>query len=199
MLKKAKTGSWPGGRVPLGYRFEKEHGLQIDENEAPIVRRVFELYVQGQSGSSAIAQELNRSGYRTRTGKKFGRKAVLDILRNVMYRGQFMWQKQAFDSPHAAIIPTELFESAAAILQQRSDRNRRKALAQSGRTHSQWSDPLRLLSLTHGRGQRQRARPEARVLRLLQTPRDQGVRPGLRARRMAGRADPDRHSEGLPR
>ncbi len=121
MLKKAKTGSWPGGRVPLGYRFEKERGLQIDENEAPIVRRVFELYVQGQSGSSAIAQELNRSGYRTRTGKKFGRKAVLDILRNVMYRGQFMWQKQAFDSPHAAIISTELFESAAAILQQRSD------------------------------------------------------------------------------
>lgn len=121
MLKKAKTGSWPGGRVPLGYRFEKEHGLQIDENEAPIVRRVFEMYVEGQSGSSAIAQDLNRAGFRTRTGKKFGRKAVLDILRNVMYRGQFMWQKQAFDSPHAAIIPTEVFEAASVILQKRSD------------------------------------------------------------------------------
>lgn len=121
MLKKAKTGSWPGGRVPLGYRFDKENGLQIDEAEAPIVRRVFEMYVEGQAGSSAIAQDLNHAGFRTRTGRKFGRKAVLDILRNVMYRGQFMWQKQAFDSPHAAIIPPETFEAASAILQQRSD------------------------------------------------------------------------------
>ena len=121
MLKKAQTGSWPGGRVPLGYRFDKQDGLQIDESEAPIVRRVFQMYVEGQDGSGAIAQDLNRAGFRTRTGKKFGRKAVLDILRNVMYRGQFMWQKQAFDSPHQPIIPAETFEAAGAILQKRSD------------------------------------------------------------------------------
>jgi site-specific DNA recombinase len=121
MLKKAKTGSWPGGRVPLGYKFDAERGLQVDETAAPIVRRVFGMYVEGQAGSSAIAQDLNRAGFRTRTGKKFGRKAVLDILRNVMYRGQFMWQKQAFDSTHEPIISVETFEAAGAILQKRSD------------------------------------------------------------------------------
>jgi hypothetical protein len=82
---------------------------------------VFELYIEGQSGSSAIAQELNRAGFRTRRGKKFTRKAVLDILRNPMYRGQFKWQKEVFKSPHEPIVSKETFEAAGAILQKRSD------------------------------------------------------------------------------
>ena len=121
MAKKAEMGEWPGGRVPLGYRFDKKDGLQIEENEAPIIRRVFEAYVDGQAGSGAIAQDLNRAGFRTRTGKKFGRKAILDILRNPMYRGQFKWQKEVFDSPHEPIIAPAAFEAASAILQKRSD------------------------------------------------------------------------------
>ena len=120
MLKKAKSGSWPGGRVPLGYRLEESQGLVIEEPEAQIIRRIFELYVQGNEGSSAIAHELNRSGFRTRRGKKFSRKTVLDILRNPFYVGRFRWQKQEFESDHEPIVSDEIFEAAQQILQKRS-------------------------------------------------------------------------------
>jgi hypothetical protein len=51
---------------------------------------------------SAIAQRLNKEGCRTGRGRKFGRKAVLHILRNPFYIGHFRWQKEAFDEPAPA-------------------------------------------------------------------------------------------------
>ena len=69
MLKKAQTGKWPGGTVPLGYRFSAETGLEIEEKEALIVRKIFKHYTAGKEGSSAIASHLNNTGYRTKKGK----------------------------------------------------------------------------------------------------------------------------------
>lgn len=121
MLKKAELGEWPGGRVPIGYRFEPKAGLVIDESEAVIVRKVFDLYTTGRDGTSAIAQRLNDEGFRTHQGKKFNRKTVLNIVRNPMYVGRFRWHKQEFPSPHEPIVSDETFEAAQAILGQRAE------------------------------------------------------------------------------
>lgn len=121
MFKKAELGQWPGGCIPIGYSFDSKAGLQIDENDAPIVRKVFELYIEGKEGSSAIAQRLNREGFRTRRGRKFSRKSVLQILRNPMYVGRFRWQKQEFASPHPPIIAESTFAAAKQILDSRSE------------------------------------------------------------------------------
>ena len=126
MLKKAQTGEWPGGTVPLGYRFESEDGLLIVESEAQIVRKVFDLYIQGNEGSSAIANKLNQSGYRTRKGNKFSRKAVLVILRSPFYVGRFRWQKEEFESGHESIVSDEVFEAAQKILAKRSSESNGK-------------------------------------------------------------------------
>ena len=120
MLKKAQSGSWPGGAVPFGYKNGQEYGLQVSEDEAAIVRRIFELYVEGKEGSSAICDILNAAGYRKRNGKKFDRKAVLFILRNPFYLGQFRWQKQIFDGEHDSIVSVEIFTKANEILEKRS-------------------------------------------------------------------------------
>lgn len=120
MRKKAQTGKWPGGRVPLGYTFHPDTGLQIHQDESVIVRKIFDLYINGKEGSSAIAQTLNREGYRTKQGRKFNRKGILVILRNPFYVGRFRWQKEEFESEHEAILSEETFQAAQAILQERS-------------------------------------------------------------------------------
>lgn len=121
MLKKAKTGKWPGGTVPLGYQMDAEGQLVINETEAVIVRRVFELYTKAHEGSSAIAQKLNADGFRTRRGRRFGRKSVLHIIRNPFYVGRFRWQQEEFEGEHEAIIPEPIFREAQQILERRSE------------------------------------------------------------------------------
>ena len=120
MLRKAQTGSWPGGTVPLGYSFEAEQGLLIKEPEAQIVRKVFELYTEGHEGSGTIANHLNTSGLRTRKGNKFSRKAILVILRSPFYVGRFRWQQAEFESGHESIVSDLTFEAAQIILTKRS-------------------------------------------------------------------------------
>jgi site-specific DNA recombinase len=120
MLRKATTGSWPGGPVPFGYSLHKETGLEIVEDEAVIIRKTFCLYAEGREGSSAICDEMNSAGYRKRNGKKFDRKAVLRILRNPFYVGKFKWQGQVFDGEHDAIVSVEKYSKANEILNKRS-------------------------------------------------------------------------------
>ncbi len=120
MLRKAQTGSWPGGRVPLGYRFSKGSGLEIEETEAVIVRKVFNYYTAGKEGSSRISQRLNAAGYRSKKGRMFNRKSILHILRNPFYIGKFRWQQEEFDSDHQPIISNEVFTAAKEILEKRS-------------------------------------------------------------------------------
>ena len=128
MLRKAQSGSWPGGRVPLGYRFDKEAGLQVEPGEAAVIRKIFEQYTEGKDGSSEIAKRINNEGFRTRTGKKFGRKSVLLILRNPFYVGRFRWQKEEFPSPHEPIISDDTFAAAQALLEQRAEESPGKRL-----------------------------------------------------------------------
>ena len=70
-----KKGLWMGGVVPLGYRCEARK-LHVDEEEAAIVRMIFDLYLKLGS-VRALQRELRRRDVRTRvrtlaTGKTVG-------------------------------------------------------------------------------------------------------------------------------
>lgn len=87
---KAKTGGYSGGRTPMGYH-ASNGGLVIDENEATIVRRVFELRNSGMT-MRGICDKLNEEGYTTRGGKAFVISTVQSILRNERtYRGEYKY------------------------------------------------------------------------------------------------------------
>ncbi|MDL2233096.1 recombinase family protein [Ruminococcaceae bacterium OttesenSCG-928-L11] len=59
----AQNGKYMGTYCPYGYRRnpENKHQFVIDENTAPIIRKIFELRVQGK-GYKAIGNYLNESG-----------------------------------------------------------------------------------------------------------------------------------------
>ena len=45
------SGAWVGGVVALGYLLDPEKGLVINEDEALIVREMFQMYSFGHDGT----------------------------------------------------------------------------------------------------------------------------------------------------
>lgn len=90
MKQRALEGSWNGG-VIFGYdSIEKK--LVINEEEAKVVRLIFTLYSQGK-GLKAIANQLNKYGYRTKRDRHFSINGVATILDNPVYNGKISWLK----------------------------------------------------------------------------------------------------------
>jgi len=89
-VKRATQGKNPGGRVPYGYKIGPSPGeVLIDEEQAPVVRRIFTLNAEGL-GARAIADTLNREGIPAEHGGKWGKSSVQKILANPKYAG--IWQ-----------------------------------------------------------------------------------------------------------
>lgn len=81
-----------GGTLPLGYDVDENGLLVINEQEAIIVRIIFEMYINGYS-TGRIAAFLNEEGYRTKLGNAFSQMAFTTILQNEKYTGVFVYNK----------------------------------------------------------------------------------------------------------
>ena len=104
-LASIKEGKYVGNIPPLGYRrkkLEHEKGwtLEINPEEAEIVRLIFDLYTTGlkqpdgsfeRIGVSKIAHHLESLGIRPRKGGTWSIASVRDILINPVYIGKVRW------------------------------------------------------------------------------------------------------------
>ena len=87
---KASAGGYSGGKAPFGYRPEGGR-LVIDEKEAEVVRKIFELTADGMK-MLRVAEWLNDNGYRSRSDGKFYTSSIKNILENEpMYRGMYRY------------------------------------------------------------------------------------------------------------
>ncbi|MCL2565375.1 MAG: recombinase family protein [Defluviitaleaceae bacterium] len=87
------------GRVPnIVYGYDKIKGeyfnLRINDFEANIVRKIFDLYVNEGYGTNKIAQILNHEGVQTKRGFKWSQNAVARILSNELYCGTIINGKE---------------------------------------------------------------------------------------------------------
>ena len=95
--KRMDAGTYLGNIAPFGYRLE-EGQLLINEAEASIVRRMFEMRLAGM-GQVAITQELNRQGILPRDGNLWTVYRVRYILSNERYIGDSLFQKKYIADP----------------------------------------------------------------------------------------------------
>lgn len=120
MRDRADRGLWNGGHV-LGYRSVKDDPgkLEVEEEGAAIVRRMFDLFEElGSAG--AVTRRLSDLGirlptYRTRAdklrgGNLFTKQKVIGILRNPIYLGQIHWGDSVRENCHEAIISQQQFD-----------------------------------------------------------------------------------------
>ncbi len=97
-MQKLREGKWPGGPAPYGYRnVQKE--LQIVPEEAVIVRKIFDLYLEGNMLVTTIVGYLNENGYtrgmdRTGKPKPVTNDFVRHILNNPVYCGMLAYGRR---------------------------------------------------------------------------------------------------------
>lgn len=96
-----------GGNVAIGYSFEDDR-LVIDDYEAMQVRKIFQLFLDGESIQS-IRNIMHRS-YTTKYGSYTTSKTIRSILTNPTYIGKIRHGSQIYDGMHDPIIDDETWE-----------------------------------------------------------------------------------------
>ena len=137
-MESVKSGNYLGSVAPYGYKKiivmdgkKKCPTLEPDENEAPVVRMIFDMFGNQGLTIDKITTKLNRMGIVPRNGKTFSRTTVRDVLENPHYIGKVRWNWRQtthivqdseviakrltnadyllFDGKHEALISEELF------------------------------------------------------------------------------------------
>jgi hypothetical protein len=142
-LLSVQQGNFIGSIAPYGYDKDtvmdgkrKCPTLKINEQEANIVRMIFDMYVNEDMGRQKIANRLDSLGVKPPKGQYWSPPAIKDMLENVHYIGKVKWNWRKtvtiveegevlktrpkskideyliYDGKHPAIITEELFMQA---------------------------------------------------------------------------------------
>lgn len=99
-----------GGYIELGLKVDKEsRHYQIDEETAPIVRKIFEMYRSGRT----IAQILE---YLETIGIRYTKGRIRNVLENKKYIGTYTFKGKETPNIIPQIIDNELFDDVQKIL-----------------------------------------------------------------------------------
>lgn len=124
-----KEGNYIGTNPPYGYRkispAPKVRTLEIVEEEAAVVRMIFELYLKDGIGAKAIATRLNALQIPPQKSEKWEAVSIRKILRNPVYAGKIQWHTKReggilADGHHAGIISYDTFCMAQQQLKEKS-------------------------------------------------------------------------------
>lgn len=136
MNQKAKEGKWTVSLPPYGYNKDEVDGdqLVINEEEASIVREIFNYYVTGQYGVGKIASLLNQQGIKTKAQHDWNSNTIRYVLTNPIYIGTIRYnfrvnKEQYFEIENAvpAIVEKASFQEVQKILSMRSKHHPRRA------------------------------------------------------------------------
>lgn len=142
-IKFGKKMNAEKGRVPnIVYGYDKTIGdyfnLAINQEEAAVIRQIYQWYTQEGYGAAKIANMLNARGVRTKRDCQWSQNATCRILTNELYTGKIINGKQevtdfltgqrtdkdetqwmVVDRPDLRIIEPEVFEQAQQIMADR--------------------------------------------------------------------------------
>ena len=113
-----------GGNVPLGLKLEiveEQNGpfnkkiykkkFVIDEETAPIVHKIFEMYVNDNTMADII-RYLNKKGIKTSQGNEFNKNSIRTIILNKKYIGIYSYKGKETKGVIPSIVEEELFYKA---------------------------------------------------------------------------------------
>ena len=119
-IQKAREGKWNGGFAPYGYQLV-DGKLEINEEEAPAIRTIFDQYVHTDIGSNGIAKYLENHGIH-KIQRQNGKNPLFDshlirlILKNPVYCGKIAYGRRKTEKVHGTRNDYHLVEQDNYIL-----------------------------------------------------------------------------------
>ena len=146
-----EEGHYTGGTVPYGYRavdkgrVNKRNrtvlDLEIDEDEAEVIRLIFHKYVDEGYGAQRLSHYLHEQGIKSRDGKGFPNTTVNRIIKNIAYTGIIKnGESQSGYIDELRIIDVSTFSKAQEImrpLRKPADADDQRQARVSRRWHSE--------------------------------------------------------------
>ena len=98
---------------PIGYKVGANRQFEIDEDYAPLIRQIFDMYIRGDKLRD-IAEKMNGLGLRTRKNNLLRCSSIDKIISNEKYIGVYEYKKAGMRKEDAfpALIPKEIFYQA---------------------------------------------------------------------------------------
>ncbi|KPV45484.1 recombinase family protein [Alicyclobacillus ferrooxydans] len=114
---RTSKGMWYGGRIPFGYRWDKERQeLQIHPQQASLVRDVFDFYLQGRSYNWIAEWLADRT-----TDRTIDHARIREFLRRPLYMGYMNNAGKLVKGRHEAIVSKEVWEQVQGEMESRRD------------------------------------------------------------------------------
>ena len=162
-----KNGHVLGNDKLYGYD-KKDCVLTINEEEAKIVRIIFDLYANHRYGTRKISQELLKMGYTSREGNAFNVLTIRHMLENPKYKGWYCGNKTQnidyrtkkkavldqnewvmYPDPNIpAIVSEELWDRANRLYKER--RNEMMLKSSGASYHNRYPYSTRIICEEHG-------------------------------------------------
>jgi DNA invertase Pin-like site-specific DNA recombinase len=127
--QRAREGLYNASITPYGYSHVGDSNTPpvIVKKEAAAVLKMYKRYATGKHSYDDVAQWISDAGYRTRSGRRFSKDTVADILRNPFYRGYVAYRAgsrnqdaaEVFPGKHEAIVTSDLWEKCRQVREQR--------------------------------------------------------------------------------
>lgn len=132
---RARTGKRNSSIAPYGYRCGEDLKLEVVEEEAEVVRLIYQWYLEGD-GKPKICTRLTEMGISPPKGAKIWyTKTIMTILGNYAYYGASDWKQRnlpesdriIIENTHEPIIPRDVWDKA----QDYTRRKREHSMSQS--------------------------------------------------------------------
>ncbi len=119
-----------GGNIALGYKIEDKH-IVLDPETAPMVKRIFEMYIKGNT-MMQIIRCLNENQIKTSRGNAYNKNSLRRILTNKRYIGVYTYKDTEIPNGVPRIIDNATFEQAQILMSKnRKAPGRAKSLEES--------------------------------------------------------------------
>ena len=125
---KARLGNFPA-KAPRGYINDKgTKTIVLDPHLAPLMKRAFELYAEGNSTIDDMGAFFAENGLVTKKlkdkrykgGQRLATDLIRSLLRNPFYYGHFRYAGELYEGKHPPIISKQLFDKVQAVIEQRT-------------------------------------------------------------------------------
>jgi len=126
-VKKGQTEKiaqgWLPTKPPLGYKTigDKGHKIHIiDEEKAPFIKKMFELYSTSNYSLKHINNILYNEGLRNGNNKKITHSRIHELISNPFYYGKISWNNEIYKGAHDPLVSQELFDRAQKNLKKKT-------------------------------------------------------------------------------